>query len=151
MVAPFLTLTARESVSSCGWTRATPLEVRDHHLKRSRPAIKAWTQPKPAGGPIGWLIYGFVWLLDQPYGTSRKEKDELGGVGQREGGVVIPRFLALASYFAFCLPYFGLGMATLALIVNWKRPGFSRTASLIAVVLSGFVTGAFVYLSAFAN
>ncbi len=67
-------------------------------------------------------------------------------ISQRLVGRVplISQFLAVASVLLFFVPFVGLVMALIAVIVNRRNTGWLRTLSWIGAILSGLITMLFV-------
>jgi hypothetical protein len=89
------------------------------------------------GATVGFALGLLIWLLDRP--SSRP-----AGLGieehfpetRRQESSLLSRFLALIAVLLCCVPFIGLGLSVLALLLNWKSSDWTRTCSRVGLVLS---------------
>jgi hypothetical protein len=64
---------------------------------------------------------------------------------------LVVKFLAIASILLFVAPIVGLVLAILTVLLSLKSGGWPRTLGVVALVLSGIVTMAFILILATAD
>jgi ABC-type Fe3+ transport system permease subunit len=96
---------------------------------------------------IGLFAGIIVALLDRPASSRSAEPLYEEETGRRrrarrpEAGVA-GRLLALLSVLFWCLPILGLGLGIVAVLVNFRTPGWERITSYIGAALGALVTTA---------